>query len=150
MISVSFSSPTAPTAPPDKLEVIHNDSRSAYLTWDPPPEEHHNGVLTGYPVEVVKQLSVGNLQIVHQEETDANTTEISIPSYSLEPWTAYVFRVSARTAGGVGQQAEIQSTTPEGGIALLFNHTWEGTLSFCLCAYLLYELCVLCVTSLVL
>ena len=117
MTSASFSSPTAPTAPPDNLKVTHNDSRSAYLTWNPPPPRHHNGVLTGYLVEVV---SVSNPQLVQHEETDVYTTEISISS--LKPWTAYVFKVGAKTAGGVGLQASEQSTTPEGGIALLFIH----------------------------
>ena len=111
---------------PNNLEVTHHDSKSANLTWDP-PAQHCNCVYRGYRVKVVKFS-----QPPQDEDTNnyyyANTTHKSIPN--LEPRTDYVFKVSTKTGCRVGPPASTQSTTPEGGMQLLFNCAWADMHSY--------------------
>ena len=58
------------------------------------------------------------------EQTYTNTTHTSI--HNLEPDTVYVFKVSAKTGCCVGLPASRQSTTPEGGMQLLFMQLCMG------------------------
>ena len=132
-----YSIPTVPTAPPDNLKVTHSNSRTANLTWNPPPVEHHNGDLTGYVIQVKKILNGeeidvnithnGNqsdciIEVDSNKGVHVNTTHMRISN--LEPRTAYEFRVSAKTAGGIGPPAIKESTTPEASMGILFSQLW--------------------------
>ena len=75
------------------------------LTWNPPPIEDQNGVITSYTLKVTERTAY---QLVVQSQTYQNN--------SLEKFTAYTFAVAAMTAVGVGPFTNpIALTTPEGG-----------------------------------
>lgn len=65
-----------------------------FLTWDPPPTEDHNGIITGYIVEV---FDVENSQTNEEE-----TSETSITRSGLKPGQTYTFAVAAMTVIGRG------------------------------------------------
>ena len=77
----------------------------ATLSWSPLSKEKHNGVITGYTVQVEGP------DFVLVEHADATSIEIS----KLDPFTEYTFKVSARTKVGIGPAASRSSKTPEGG-----------------------------------
>ena len=97
-----------PSAPPSDLVVVRKDSSSVSLSWNPPPEEHHNGQLTGYTVEV-KDL-YGVAQQGSKQPTN-NFEKID----DLNSDTEYKFHVSARTAAGSGPAATISERTDKRG-----------------------------------
>jgi hypothetical protein len=83
------------------------------LSWNPPPEEHHNGKLVGYTVEV-KDLN-GVPQQASKQPTN-NFEKI----VGLNSDTEYKFHVSARTAAGSGPAATISERTAKRGKDGLF------------------------------
>jgi hypothetical protein len=83
------------------------------LSWNPPPEEHHNGQLIGYTVEV-KDLN-GVPQQASKQPTNKFETIVD-----LNPDTEYEFHVSARTAAGSGPAATISERTDKRGKGGLF------------------------------
>jgi hypothetical protein len=74
------------------------------LSWKAPPEEHHNGQLIGYTVEV-KDLNGVPQQVSKQPTKKFETID------GLYSDTEYKFHVSARTAAGNGPAATISERT---------------------------------------
>ena len=84
----AFSMHAAPTAAPRDLK-MHPSPRSALVTWDPPPVEDWNGIVTQYRIY---SSSTGYATIYD------NHCELT----SLTPLTLYTVRVAAVTSGGTG------------------------------------------------
>ena len=46
----------APSSPPTNIQVEQTESPGElFITWLPPPKDHHNGVITGYHIKAVPQ-----------------------------------------------------------------------------------------------
>ena len=95
---------------PGELRVNHRLPTTANLSWTPVPRDKHNGVITGYRIQVmgadstlIKEISVDKY---------STTAEVS----SLTPFTSYNFSISAETKAGPGPPStSISSKTPEAG-----------------------------------
>ena len=98
---------TAPSSPPTSLNVTVVDSRTVYISWNPPPADQINGVLTGYTVNV----SVTDTQ--NQAEYHSSTTELTLSG--LHPFYTYTFIVSAVTVAPGPFSMEYVITTPADG-----------------------------------
>lgn len=61
------------------------------MTWNPPPPEHHNGVIRVYAVIMI-ELETGN---VEQSETEDTTMLFE----GLHPFNTYHFVIAAKTIG---------------------------------------------------
>jgi receptor-type tyrosine-protein phosphatase Q len=81
-----------PTHQPRSLMGVALNSTSIHLTWDSPPEEHHNGEIDSYTVLCSEMNSGGSLS-----RHSTPTTNITITG--LHPYFTYHCNVSAVTVG---------------------------------------------------
>ena len=98
--------PTAPSDTPQNFAVTMTNSRSISLIWDPPPEEHRNGIIIGYVISV----SSTNTGETFQSFTSMDSAEVD----GLRPFTTYFIAVAAQTNAGVGPfSTTLQADTTE-------------------------------------
>ena len=103
---------TVPSSPPRNSAAVAVSSRSILLTWDAPPVEGQNGIITGYIVNVTK-LETGEVSTMFTESHN-------LTLYSLQPFTTYGTLVSAQTVAGRGPTTRLLSvTTLEEGLAFI-------------------------------
>ncbi len=88
---------TAPSAPPQNVQAfVTTDlvSPSATISWDPPPVDQQNGVITRYIV-LIRNIDMG-------VSISSTVNHAPFNVFNLVPNTAYSVRVRARTLVGVG------------------------------------------------
>ncbi len=83
-----------PGSSPEKLSLAEVTSRSAVLTWDPPPYEDQNGVIISYLISVTIN-ETGETFILSTNDTSLSIT-------GLRPYRTYMCTISASTSVGVG------------------------------------------------
>ena len=83
-------------------------STSIRLTWDAPPEEHHNGEIDSYTV-LCSEVNTGSLHSRH------STPMTSITLTGLHPYFTYHCNVSAVTVGHGPFSTVTSITTLEDG-----------------------------------
>ena len=81
------------------------------ISWSPPSQP--NGVITDYNVTVYRSDNTGD--IVYRNAT-ATDTVVTV-SVEVSPFTNYTVSVSASTAAGEGESAEVIVTSPQAGRA---------------------------------
>ena len=81
---------TAPSAAPLNIEGYASDSTSIYLSWSPPPLQHHNGRIRRYYIYVREDNITGT-------ETQHTSTGLQTTIYQLHPYYTYECRVAAYT-----------------------------------------------------
>ena len=69
-------------------------SDSAIVEWEPPPLQHHNGIIVGYVVNVTL-VDTGEVF-----QLDANAVELTLDS--LQSHTSYTIVIAAQTVVGIG------------------------------------------------
>ncbi len=69
-------------------------SRSAVLTWDPPPYEDQNGVIISYLISVTVN-ETGETFVLSTNDTSLSIT-------GLRPYRTYICTIAASTSVGVG------------------------------------------------
>ena len=83
-------------------------SRSAVLTWDPPPAEEQNGDIISYVINVTEADSRTAFQLV--------STNTSLTVSTLQPFTSYDYLIAASTSVGLGPFSTLFTLqTPEDG-----------------------------------
>ncbi|KAJ3613986.1 hypothetical protein NHX12_017563 [Muraenolepis orangiensis] len=90
---------TLPSAPPQEVVCTGSSSTSVLVSWAPPPEEFHNGLITGYTV----QYAAGD-----GNRTSVRVEGVPAPAYLLEglrKWTEYGVTVRALTEAGEGPES---------------------------------------------
>ena len=101
-----FKSPTTvPSSPPSNYTAVSLSSHSILLTWDAPPVEGQNGIITGYIVNIT-ELETGEVSAIFTESHN-------LTLYSLQPFTTYGCFVSAQTVAGRGPATRFVSETTE-------------------------------------
>ena len=84
------------------------------MTWQPPPSEHQNGIITAYVVNVYLE---DNSTIIQQYTTSSP----SVTLLGLHPFSTYVVAVAAETGVGRGPfSSGFRIYTPEDG--KIFDH----------------------------
>ena len=97
-----------PTAPPENLQLFSQNPRTLLITWQPPVDEHRNGIITGYVINITELETGTQLQLV--------TEQTSIIVESLHPFYTYGCIVAAETSVGVGPfTIEVVVKMPEAG-----------------------------------
>ncbi|BET03166.1 roundabout [Nesidiocoris tenuis] len=89
-----------PSGPPQNVEIEIVNATAAYVRWSPPAQDHHNGVLQGYKLQVK-----GNSTKVLAELT-MNPTSTHLLLNNLTSKGAYSVRVAAFTSSGMGSWSE--------------------------------------------
>lgn len=116
---------TAPSSAPENLKAVAIMSTSISLTWTPPPEGTHNGMIRHYTVNITEDDSERELVFY------SPTTSLMVSS--LHPYYTYHCRVSAITVE-YGPYTDILTvTTREDGwlhvATLLINSLIACTMS---------------------
>jgi len=86
---------TVATSPPQSVVVTDFDPSSLEVSWQPPPEADHNGVITGY---VIQYTRVGTSDTMSVTITSGTTHTIS----GLVAFVEYSVEVAAMTVNGTG------------------------------------------------
>ena len=94
----------APSGPPRSLEAVTADSRSIFLSWEPPLPEQQNGIIQHYTV------TISSVETSDTISTSAMATNVTISG--LRPFTSYQCSVVAHTIAS-GPAAVTAATTPE-------------------------------------
>ena len=116
VLLLSWCTCTAPSSPPRNYTAVALSSRSILLTWDAPPVEGQNGIITGYTVNIT--------ELETEEVSTIFTESHNLTLYSLQPFITYGFLVSAQTVAGSGPATRLLSvTTEEEGLAISTSTT---------------------------
>ena len=112
IISSMYYYPTAPSSVPQSVLVEAVNSTSAQVSWQPPPFEDSNGIISGYHVRVLGLNSDDNnvLPLV-------NATTLVV--VGLHPFYAYRFSVAAMTVAIGPFSAAVTQKLPEGSKSTL-------------------------------
>lgn len=89
-----------PSAAPQNVVIESVLSKSFRINWQPPDNEHQNGIITEYSINIVNFESEN---ITHLDVTD---TDITVSN--LQPFTQYEVTVAAHTSAGRGPFSAIQ------------------------------------------
>ena len=102
---------TAPEGPPRDVDITEVTSSSLKVTWMIPVEEDHNGVISGYVVE----LGETDSGLVLADVVVAGS-ELDHMFIGLTPYKQYFARVAATTSAGQGpfSAKEIARLLPDG------------------------------------
>ena len=85
------------------------NSSAVIVTWQPPPPEHQNGIVTAYVVSVSLEGNDTTPQYY-------NTTSLSLTLVGLLPFSTYTVAVAAETDIGRGPfSTSFTIHTPEDG-----------------------------------
>ena len=107
----------APSGGPANLTEVDVNSTHIHLSWDPPSEEDHRGVIRGYNINVTELET----QTVFYSET--NITEIIIGP--LHPYYVYICMIAAVTIDQ-GPHTSITVITDEAGELLkMYNSLYN-------------------------
>ena len=113
---------TVPTSYPQNFVAVASSSRSATITWDPPPMAQQNGIIILYTINVTVADSGEMFQL-----TSATT---SLTVSTLQPFTTYFCIIAASTSVGMGPFSTVVTLqTPEDGTYIV----WENPILCFVC-----------------
>ena len=100
-----------PTSYPQNFVAVASSSRSATVTWDPPPIPQQNGIIILYTINVTVADSGEMFQLT------STTTSLTVST--LQPFTTYFCIIAASTSVGMGPFSTVVTfQTPEDGMLL--------------------------------
>ena len=104
-----------PSSAPDNIIGYNTSSTSLKVQWGDVPQDHRNGIITGYKFEIRK--SSGSWQ------SPVSITDKFYEKTGLAYWTLYDVRVLAETSIGEGAKSEILvvRTDEDSKLSFLFN-----------------------------
>ena len=95
-----------------------SDSRSATVTWGPPPDDDLNGVIIRYIINVTVVGTGQSFQLT------STTTSLTVTT--LTPYTTFICIIAAVTSVGIGPfSAQFTLITPQDG-KLRTKQDFEG------------------------
>ena len=99
-----------PSGPVANITGFADGPYSVTLMWTPPPNDQHNGVLTGYVINVAILENDGHFNLISQNS--------SLKLATLKPFRTYTFAIAAMTVVGVGPTRDLITikTPPTGKI----------------------------------
>ena len=99
---------TAPSSAPRSVTVVAVDSTSVRVSWQPPPFENRNGIISGYHVRVLGLNSQPDNTVL----PPVNATMLLVED--LHPFYAYRFSVAAETVAIGPFSTAVTQKLPEG------------------------------------
>ena len=101
-----------PHAPPQNIQSRVTGSKTAVISWNPPPFDDHNGIITYYLLLITQeQFNISDMVI----NTTSDVTNYTVTG--LEENNNYTCRVAAATRIGPGPySAPIRFSTPQDGM----------------------------------
>lgn len=99
---------TVPSGSPLNFLASATSSRSASISWNPPPASQHNGIIISYIISVTVVETGQSFQLT--------STTASLTVSTLLPYRTYVCVIAAVTSIGTGPfSTQIQLITPQDG-----------------------------------
>ena len=93
---------------PQNFVAVASNSRSATVTWNPPPMAQQNGIIILYTINVTVADSGEMFQLT------STTTSLTVST--LQPFTTYFCIIAASTSVGMGPFSTVVTLqTPEDG-----------------------------------
>ena len=105
IVELSFCSIVAPSAAPSGFTVTTKTSTSITASWQLPPVDDRNGVITGFKLFYKKKGSSGSST---QLNTNSGSTLTKVVT-GLDEYTEYEFQVLAYTSIGDGPKSNPKS-----------------------------------------
>jgi len=97
-----------PSDSPVSFEGNTTSSRSAILSWEPPPSDQHNGITIYYIINVTVQETGQTFQL--------NSTDMYLSVSNLQPYRNYTCVIAAATSVGIGPfSLSFTLVTPQDG-----------------------------------
>uniref|UniRef100_A0A803TSK1 Sidekick cell adhesion molecule 2 n=1 Tax=Anolis carolinensis TaxID=28377 RepID=A0A803TSK1_ANOCA len=87
-----------PTAPPQNVIASGRTNQSIMIQWQPPPENHQNGILKGYII----RFCLAGLPVGYQFRNITNADVNNLLLEDLIIWTNYEIEVAAYNSAGLG------------------------------------------------
>jgi len=81
------------------------------VSWEPPPEIHQNGQITGYEIICYWQKD----EIIYKMNVIVNATTTQYIISGLTPFVGYVVKIAARNVNGTGIFFEATQTLGQDG-----------------------------------
>ena len=108
---------TAPSSPPQNIEVSGNDPGSLIVSWQPPLKDNCNGEITGYVIQYGRVGSDDNMIVNVPNET-------TLPIPGLFACVKYSVTVAAVNAKGTGPFSKpvVQKSGEDGGLNSIVNY----------------------------
>ena len=94
----------APSAPPQNVTVTSITRTSINITWEPPPEIHQNGQITGY---YIKYYCSRRNKYFAKNSTTVTAATTSCIIKGLTPFVSYVIIIAAINSNGLGKVFEL-------------------------------------------
>ena len=93
----------APSQPPSGFTLAASTSTSIIASWQLPPEDSRNGIITGYKLFYKKKGSLGpaSMQPINGQAT--HSQEVT----GLDKYTEYEFQILASTSVGDGPKSTV-------------------------------------------
>ena len=104
IIELSCCSIVAPSAAPDGFSVTAKTSTSITASWQLPPEDDRNGIISGFKLFYKKKGSSGSAK----ELTINSGSTLTKVVPGLDEYTEYEFQVLAYTSIGNGPKSSIE------------------------------------------
>ena len=96
-----------PSAAPQNVTATALDSRTIELTWEPPPEDTHNGLIRQYSIDIfVSETRETFVTLMSHNSTNTLVMD-------LHPYYTYSFKVAAVTIAAGPQSMEVILKTLE-------------------------------------
>ena len=117
---ISFSLCVAPSQAPRSFSVTANSSTSIEASWQLPPADSRNGIITGFKLFYETKGSSGSANPLIIESESTLTKVVT----GLDKYTEYEFQVLAFTSVGDGPNSSVKyETTMQDGKKFIFNAT---------------------------
>ena len=109
---ITYYSIAVPSSPPSNFSLAAISSISIRASWQLPPGDSQNGIITGYKLFYKKKDSAGSASVVPINSTATLTKDVTW----LDKYTEYEFQVLAFTSVGDGPNSSVQveRTKPDG------------------------------------
>ena len=104
---MSYYNSTVPSSPPRDVMVKSNNQTSLNVSWQPPLEIDHNGLITSYVINYTRDESSDHVIIV-------NVTETTYTISGLVIFIEYSVRVAAVNINGTGPLSDAVTGKPGG------------------------------------
>ena len=116
---ITYYSIAVPSSPPSSFSVNASSSTSIRASWQLPPADSQNGIITGFKLFYKKNDSAGSATVVPINSAATLTKNVS----GLDKYTEYEFQVLAFTSVGDGPNSsvEVERTMPDGKMCNMYT-----------------------------
>ena len=120
LMRISFCSCAAPSKAPTSFSVTAKSSASIEASWQLPPTDSRNGIITGFKLFYKKK---GSSRPSRSLSINSGSTRTKVVT-GLDKYTEYQFQVLAFTSAGDGPKSSVKyKRTMQDGKKLTFNAT---------------------------